>query len=298
MLVHGFGANLGHYRNNIPVLAKKYKVYAIDLLGFGASAKPASEEYGVDTWGQLLVDFLAEFCEGQAAVLVGNSVGSLTCLRATTLAPPGSVRGLVLLNSAGALNNKGITDDWRIKAAWPVLMLVDWLLSVKPIATRLFENLRRPESVRNVLTSVYGSKDSVDDELVDLLCAPAHDEGALDVFTSIITGPGGRLVYDILPHVPAELPMMVMWGDQDYFIDGKGPVGQLFQELADSRPNTSFVWLEGVGHCPQDDRPDLVHAHLLPWLEHLHADSSSKAEAAGATTTTPVTTSAPTRELA
>ena len=42
VLVHGFGASMGHWRKNIPVLAAGgYRVFAIDLLGFGGSDKPA-----------------------------------------------------------------------------------------------------------------------------------------------------------------------------------------------------------------------------------------------------------------
>ena len=40
ILIHGFGASWGHWRKNIPVLAASCRCYAIDLLGFGGSAKP------------------------------------------------------------------------------------------------------------------------------------------------------------------------------------------------------------------------------------------------------------------
>jgi pimeloyl-ACP methyl ester carboxylesterase len=86
-------------------LPHRTQVYAIDLLGFGASDKPVLQ-YTIELWAQLIVDFLAEFCGGAPAVVVGNSIGSLSCLAAAAQAAPGQLAGLVLLNSAGAMNNK------------------------------------------------------------------------------------------------------------------------------------------------------------------------------------------------
>eukprot|EP01023_Acetabularia_acetabulum_P056831 TRINITY_DN65990_c0_g1_i1.p1 TRINITY_DN65990_c0_g1~~TRINITY_DN65990_c0_g1_i1.p1 ORF type:complete len:142 (+),score=9.02 TRINITY_DN65990_c0_g1_i1:180-605(+) len=40
LLIHGFGASIGHYRKIFTELSKDHKVYALDLLGFGASDKP------------------------------------------------------------------------------------------------------------------------------------------------------------------------------------------------------------------------------------------------------------------
>ncbi|PRQ39265.1 putative soluble epoxide hydrolase [Rosa chinensis] len=59
LLIHGFGASSFHWRSNIPELAKKYKVYAIDLLGFGWSEK-ALVEYDAMIWKDQVVDFLKE----------------------------------------------------------------------------------------------------------------------------------------------------------------------------------------------------------------------------------------------
>ena len=44
ILVHGFGASWGHWRKVIPLMAQSCRVYAIDLLGFGGSDKPAPGE--------------------------------------------------------------------------------------------------------------------------------------------------------------------------------------------------------------------------------------------------------------
>ena len=81
------------------------QVYAIDLIGFGASDKPV-QQYTIELWAELINDFLAEFGAGTPAVVVGNSIGSLSVLTAAAAAPEGLVEGVVLLNSAGAMNNK------------------------------------------------------------------------------------------------------------------------------------------------------------------------------------------------
>lgn len=57
-------------RYNIPELAKSYKVYAVDLLGFGWSEK-ALVEYDAMIWKDQVVDFLKDIVR-EPAVLVGN----------------------------------------------------------------------------------------------------------------------------------------------------------------------------------------------------------------------------------
>lgn len=57
-------------RYNIPELAKKYKVYALDLLGFGWSDK-AVIEYDAIVWRDQVSDFMKEIVR-EPAILVGN----------------------------------------------------------------------------------------------------------------------------------------------------------------------------------------------------------------------------------
>lgn len=62
VLVHGFGASVPHWRRNITTLAQDHTVYAIDLLGFGASDKPAGFMYTMETWaGSLQITPLGSF---------------------------------------------------------------------------------------------------------------------------------------------------------------------------------------------------------------------------------------------
>ncbi|MEM0981611.1 MAG: alpha/beta fold hydrolase, partial [Cyanobacteria bacterium P01_H01_bin.58] len=104
VLVHGFGASIGHWRKNIPVLAEAgYQVHALDLLGFGGSDKPAMP-YAVEVWEALLQDYWRSHI-GQPAVFVGNSIGGLITLMMLANSPEMAKAG-VLLNCAGGLNHR------------------------------------------------------------------------------------------------------------------------------------------------------------------------------------------------
>jgi len=263
LLVHGFGANVEHFRKNIPVLAQKHKVYAVDLLGFGQSAKPADFQHRMEEWRDLLVEFVQEFID-EPVVLVGNSIGSLACVMASAELGD-QVKAMALLNCSGGMNNKAVADDWRLKVIYPALKFVDYLLSIKWLAKRLFDGFRSRDNIKSVLSSVYIDKESVDDELVDLIYNPSCDEGALETFVSIITGPPGPSPKTLIPSI--HCPILLMWGSRDTLTPLNGPLGKYFQDLPNHRSDTEFILLDSVGHCPHDEAPALVHSHLLPWLE-------------------------------
>lgn len=268
LLVHGFGASIPHWRNNIKVIAQNRDVYAIDLLGFGDSDKPIGYQYTMEKWAELILDFVDQIVK-EPTVLIGNSVGSLACVIAaaeSSSSPKSSVKGLVLLNCAGGMNNKAIVDDWRIKLLFPLLWLIDFLLNQRWIASFIFERVKQKESLKNILSSVYSNKESVDDELVEIIKNPAEGDGALDAFVAIVTGPPGPNPIQLMPKI--KIPVLILWGDDDPFTPLDGPVGKYFSSLPTSQgsDNFSLSVLEGVGHCPHDDRPELVHEKLLPWL--------------------------------
>ncbi|GLJ18918.1 hypothetical protein SUGI_0338130 [Cryptomeria japonica] len=276
LLVHGFGASIGHWRRNIQVLAESYTVYAIDLLGFGASDKPANLDFSMEIWAELVLDFSKDVIQAPT-VLIGNSVGSLACLIASSEAPENLVRGIVLLNCAGGMNNKAIVDDWRIKLVSPLLWLIDLLLKQRRIASALFERVKTRENLKSILQAVYSNKMSVDDELIEVIKKPADDPGAIDVFVSVLTGPPGPNPISLMPSI--SIPVLALWGDEDPFTPLDGPVGKYFSSLPSMFPNVEFVVLQGVGHCPHDDNPDSVHEKLLSWLANLPVQTPSVASA-------------------
>lgn len=102
---------------------------------------------------------------------------------------------------------------------------------------------------------------------LQIIREPANDEGALDAFVSIVTGPPGPNPVKLMPRI--SIPVLVLWGDEDPFTPIDGPVGRYFSSLPSQQSNVSLFVIKGVGHCPHDDRPELVHEKLLPWLSRL-----------------------------
>jgi pimeloyl-ACP methyl ester carboxylesterase len=267
LLIHGFGASFRHYRKLIPELSKDYKVYAIDLLGFGSSDKPLLD-YKMEIWQEQIVHFLEQVLyPGQQVHLVGNSIGSLASLMVSS-SYPDKVRSVTLLNCAGGLNNKAVADDWRIKIAMPLFLLIDFLLKQPRIARYIFDSVRKKENLKNILLPIYPSNPAaVDDELIEILHRPSADHHALDVFVSTITGPPGPKPMDLIDKV--QCPILVVWGGKDSLTPMDGPVGRYFKALPSIRNSSRFVTLPEVGHCPMDEAPEQVMEALVPFLEEV-----------------------------
>lgn len=257
MFVHGFGANLGHWRKNIPVLGKHHPVHALDLLGFGGSAKPGDAVYAFETWGTQVADFTREVV-GAPAILVGNSIGAIVALQAAVSSPE-QVAGVVMINCSLRLlhDRKRQTLPWLRRTSTPLLQRI---LSVPALGRFFFERVRKPASVRRILKQAYVREEAVTDELIDLLCKPAHDPGAAEVFLSFINYSGGPLAEDLLPQI--RCPVLILWGEQDPW----EPIA-LGRELADYPCVRKFVPIQRAGHCPQDEAPEEVNEQILAWIQ-------------------------------
>ncbi len=264
VMIHGFGASSGHWRKNLPVLARNCRCYAIDLIGFGGSAKPTpgvEVEYTFETWGQLVADFCREVVGG-AAFLVGNSIGCIVAMQAA-VDHPDIALGVAMLNCSLRLlhDRKRAELPWYRSFGAPI---VQNLLSVKWIGQFFFSQLAKPKVVRKVLLQAYRHPEAVTDELVDILMAPAMDAGAVDVFVAFTRYSQGPLAEDLLPLLPC--PAIFLWGTEDPW----EPVA-LGRELANYPQVEKFIPLEGLGHCPQDEAPEIVNPILQDWI--LHHDS-------------------------
>jgi pimeloyl-ACP methyl ester carboxylesterase len=259
ILIHGFGASSDHWRKNLPELSVSHRVYAVDLIGFGLSAKPTPNqdiEYTFETWAQLVLDFSQEII-GEPVFLVGNSIGCIVSLQAA-VTDPDRIKGTILLNCSLRM----LHDRKRASLPWPQRTFSPWfqkILALRPIGHFFFNQLARPKVIRNILKQAYAKTEAVTDELIELLLKPAQDPGAADVFLTFIQYSHGPLAEDLLPQL--KCPVLFLWGDQDPW----EPI-QLGRELAKFPMVTDFIPLQGVGHCPQDEAPEQVNPIIQTWI--------------------------------
>ena len=259
VLVHGFGASWGHWRKNLPALGESHRCFAIDLIGFGASAKPTPGEdieYTFETWGQLVADFCREVV-GEAAFLVGNSIGCVVVMQ-TAVDYPALVRGIAAINCSLRL----LHDSKRAELPWYRSVgagFVQNLLGNKAFGNFFFSQIAKPKVVKNILLQAYRRPEAVTDELIDILMTPARDPGAADVFCAFTRYSQGALPEELLPKL--NCPTVLLWGTQDPW----EPVA-MGQELGKIATVDRFIPLEGLGHCPQDEAPEIVNPLLLQWI--------------------------------
>lgn len=259
LLLHGFGASIGHWRRNMPVWARDRPVYALDLLGFGASRK-VEVAYDAFLWAQQVYDFWQALI-GEPVVLVGNSVGSLVAL---TVADrfPAAVQAVVAMS----LPDPSMRDDLIPAPLRRPIAMVERLVAAPWVLKVLFYGVRRPGFVQRWAGFAYGSAAAVDAELVEILCEPSRDRGAAETFARLIPamtrshfGPPVRQVLARL-----SVPFLLLWGTAD----GAIPFA-LAERLLEYCPSATFVALEGAGHCPHDQVPEQVNSIISEWLDQL-----------------------------
>jgi pimeloyl-ACP methyl ester carboxylesterase len=259
VMVHGFGASWGHWRKNLPVVGQNARCYALDLIGFGASDKPTPGkgiDYTFETWGAQVIDFCREVV-GEAAFLVGNSIGCIVVMQAAVAAPDW-VRSLALINCSLRL----LHDRRRASLPWYRgfgATVMQQVLGVKPLGQAFFSLLAKPKTVRRILLQAYCRSEAVTEELIEILMRPAREMGAAAVFLAFTRYSQGPLPEDLLAVLPCEA--IILWGSDDPW----EPI-EMGRDFTRFEAVQDFIPLPGLGHCPQDEAPEVVNPILLQWL--------------------------------
>jgi len=219
VLLHGAGDQAGAWARMVPPLLDNYRVVIPDLPGHWKS-DPRKGPIGVDQLLSGVELVMDSVCAGEAAVLVGNSLGAwLAMLYAHDY--PANVTRLVAING-GAITN------------------------INP-AINLFPETR--EEARATMKALMGPA-----------TLPLPDFVLDDVIRHARVGPAGRFVLTLETWGPYLLdgrldeivvPVELVWGDGDdlWTLD-------VAQVLLDGLPRARLHAVHGCGHVPHRECPD------------------------------------------
>lgn len=259
LLLHGFGASIGHWQHNVEFLATHHTVYGLDLVGWGGSRKP-NVKYDIDLWVDQVYDFWQAFV-GQPMILVGNSIGSLVALVAAAKHPE-LAASLIMVS----LPDLSAEQEMIPKPIQPLVNGIKRTILNPPLLRTLFLVVSRPWVARKWAKIAYANPDRVTDDLVSLFLTPAQEQEAPVAFVRIMQGMTSSdfspNIRQLLPKI--QIPMLLLWGCEDRMI----PPGTA-AVLVKLNPRLELVNLESAGHCAHDEVPDVVNEKIRTWLDAL-----------------------------
>ena len=245
VLLHGgeFGASaeLG-WERTIFELAARHRVVAPDMLGYGDSAKVIDF---VDGRG-MRIRHVARFCDVLdvgPAHFVGNSMGAINLLTdATSAAPILPAKSLTLICGGGAIQRNEHADA-------------------------LFDYDGTPDAMRRIITALFFDPAyAKDDDYVQRRHASSTAPGAWEAIAAArFRRPGANppptpstaRAYDRIT-----VPTLVVEGAGDKLLPA-GWAAEIAGQIASARAAV----VDAAGHCPQLERPEVVNALLLEFLE-------------------------------
>jgi pimeloyl-ACP methyl ester carboxylesterase len=236
VLVHGLGGCWQNWLENIPHLARRHRVVAIDLPGFGSSPMPSEWDISIPSYGQLLADFCDELGLGET-VLVGHSMGGFVVAEAVINEPQRFER-LCLVSAAGI-------SSARLRRE-PTEVVARMIAAGTPYAMNLqTRSFRRPRARAAAFRGLARHPELLRPELLwEFFDGGMRGDGFTDAFTSLAG-------YDILDRLEeVELQALIAWGRNDRVV----PPADAAQYARRLRNSTTVIF-DDCGHLLQAERP-------------------------------------------
>lgn len=260
LLVHGFGGSTYGYRAVMaPLAARGWHVIAVDLPGFGLSAKSWERDYSHKAQATFALALLDEL-HIERAVLLGHSMGGNVISWMLALAPE-RVAGLAYIDAA-------IVQPSTAGGASPIS--ASSLLNLAPIrriARIAIRSAFTPATFSGLLSSAFAVQAAVTPDLVAGYAASAQlRDWDLALLGIVRDGANNALPQELAPLIAAANtpPTMILWGAADSWVPlARGEA--LHAEL----PAATWRVLPGVGHVPFEEDPSGFLDVVGGWLDTL-----------------------------
>lgn len=253
LMIHGIGggSSLFQYRLNAPYFAQQgYNVYAIDLLGFGRSSRPAIR-YTQDLHRAQIEAFIEDVI-GQPAIVIANGLSAAQTIRLST-ERPALISSLVLITPTGYTELARPQNEARIRQFNNLSgVLGDILYSIA-----IADNWQK-----FFLLDAYASEASLTPEVLKIYDDYLKVENAKWVVLSFISGNLDQNVSDYWPLVTQ--PTQIVWGQLEGFTDASE-----VNRFLEARAEVVYTPIEGARLLPNEDRTEEFNQKVLAFLQTL-----------------------------
>ncbi|QNG19991.1 alpha/beta hydrolase [Rhodococcus triatomae] len=257
LLIHGMAGSWTHWARTIPFLARRHRVVAIDLPGFGdsqARLNGCSFDAMVDT-----VDRVRALLDLDRPVVIGHSMGAPVALRyaathpdhvTATIAVCGAVSWFALPARSGPFGALRRRLDPANTA-----VLFEVLTAGVPVPTALRRVVARHDTLRRAALWPYLAGPNNDEETASLLLAGAGSAGALPTVASIALADP----FDRLDRI--RCPVLCVGTAHD-----RVSPPRLVRALAERIPSAENATIPHCGHLPMLEQPGAFHAVVDGYL--------------------------------
>ncbi len=246
ILIHGFLYSTVMWKKNIDDLSKKFKVYAIDLWGWGYSERLKEDSYSFDLYSRQVIGFMNAL-DIRKASLIGQSMGGGISVY-TAAHYPERIDKLILIDPAVIPYPSGLTS--RIYT----LLFVGEFLNALP-GDSLMKN-----NIKNIW---FYDKSKVTDEYAAEVIFPFNikgsSAGAMYILRKVLEAPLVEAEARTLSKL--KIPIMIIHGREDRAV----PL-ERSQTLNKMWKSSNLVIFEKAGHSPHEEYPDKFNRLALDFL--------------------------------
>jgi 4,5:9,10-diseco-3-hydroxy-5,9,17-trioxoandrosta-1(10),2-diene-4-oate hydrolase len=234
LLLHGLGGSWRNWLETIPHFARRFRVIAPDLPGFGDSPLP-SEPISIPGYGRSVCALL-DALGVESAVVVGNSMGGFIGIE-LAVRFPARVRRLVLVSAAGIEIEHQRREPVRTLARALALFSV-W------VGSRADALARRPRLRRLLMATSAAHPERLPAPLAAEQIRANGKPGWLGAFDALLS----YRIRDRLEEIAC--PTLIVWGDRDRMV----PVRDA-DEFERAIPGARKVIFPDTGHLAMLERP-------------------------------------------
>ncbi|MCI0778242.1 MAG: alpha/beta hydrolase [Chloroflexi bacterium] len=243
VLIHGWNGSTFSFRYTIPELAQRYRVIAIDLMGYGYSARMRDADYSLTGQSEIVAQAMDRLGVTNAAV-IGHSMGGAVATR-LALRHPDWVRKLVLVDSVNVTEMRRATRFGKL------------LRVVMPLGAPLL--LHPYRSRRRIFLTAVHDPAYLTPEIEEGYFRPMHMKGHLRSMGQQLTS---RQDDELLSPGDITQPTLILWGEHDSWLRP-----ELGERLNAEIPDSRLTLVPSAGHLPLEEQPDFCNREILRFLQ-------------------------------